>query len=218
MTYELWAGDVRVGRSKLDFLHLSAVTFSGEFTAEPAQEAAVAAVAINIDCVASWMQRDTRNSAGEFIVRPEFRHSRLFTTIGETLERQFDPSLQLRRADGTVIPTRHIAIRDVEQLTLYPELIAEAIGAVGDASLEPDDGFNVNPEARELFRELQAEWEEEERANAWRGDSADCDTDVEFEGWKATFEAEQQRLRGRFQLHVVIERQGDIPADLTWMD
>lgn len=216
MTYELWSGDVRLGRTSLDFPQCSPVVFSGEFAAEPTQEAAVADMAINIDCVALWMQRQTRNSAGDHIVRPEFRQSRLFTTIGETLVRRFNPLLQLRRADGTVIPTRHLAIRDMEQPTLYPDLIAEAIGAVADSQCEPDTSFGDSPEARELFDALQAEWEEEERANAWRGDT--MLDDVDEEAWKAELETIAQRPRDRFLLHVVIEHAGDIPADTTWME
>ncbi|WP_309669707.1 hypothetical protein [Gemmatimonas sp.] len=216
MTYELWTGDVCLGRTKLEFPQCSPVMFSGEFTAEPAQEAAVADMAINIDCVASWMQREARDSTGDYIVRLEFRQSRLFTTIGETLAGRFDPSLHLRRPDGTVIPIRHLAIRDMEQLTLYSDLIAEAIGAVDDAQREPDGRFNVNPEARELFDELHAEWEEEDRANAWRGDTL-LDA-VNDEAWKAELEAIARMPRGRFKVHVVIEHEGDIPADTTWME
>lgn len=215
MTYELWAGDVCLGRSDLEFPQCSPVIFSGEFTAEPAQEESVAERAINIDCVASWMQRETRDSSGDYIVRPEFRQSRLFTMIGETLARRFDPTLHLRRPDGTVIAVRQVAIRDMEQHTLYEDLIEEAIGAVDDAHREREADFTINPDARELFDELQAEWEEEERANAWRGDTlAD---DFEQAEWKAELEAMTLTPRARFRLHVVIEREGDIPADVTWL-
>lgn len=216
MTYELWSGDVCLGRSEFEFPQCSSMMFSGEFTAEPSQESAVADMAINIDCVASWMQRETRNSAGDYIVRLEFRQSRLFTTIGETLARRFDPSLHLRRPDGTVIPIRHLAIRDMEQHTLYEDLIAEAIGAVDDAQRESEPRVAADPEARELFDALQAEWEEEERANAWRGDT--LVDDFEEAEWKAELEAMAVAPRSRFKLHVVIAREGDIPADTRWLE
>ncbi len=221
MTYELWAGDVCLGRSTLEFQHLSNITFGGEFTPDPDHTDAVERMAVNIDCVSSWMNRETRNAAGDYIVTPHYRNSRLFTTIAELVARQFDPSLQLRKADGTVIPSRHLVLRDLERLTLFPELIEEAIAA-GEENVacdpeEPPPPFNISPEARELYREMQAELEEEARANACGSDAGANVIDEADEAWAAELEAMARTLRARFQLHVMIEREGDIPADVSWL-
>lgn len=221
MSYELWAGNVRLGQSILEFPHLSNVTFGGGFIPEPAHDDAVERMAVNIDCVSAWMNRETRNAVGDYIVTPHYRQSRLFTTIAEIVTRRFDPSLQLRRADGTVIPTRHLVLRDLARPTLFPELIEEAIAAgeedVSFDQEEPPPPFNGSPEARELYREMQAELEEETRANAWCDDAAAVDFDEAEESWKAEFDSIERPPRARFQLHVMIEREGDIPADVSWL-
>lgn len=219
MTYELWAGNVRLGQSTFDFPQLSRVTFAGEFAASPDQFEAVERMALRVECISAWMNRDLRNDTGDYLIVENYRNSRLFTTISELVAQQFDPSLQLRTADGTVIPTKHLVIRDGERPTLYPDLVAEAISA-GDADipLDADDvppPFNGSAEGRELFRTLQEEAEEEARDNAWRGDTGADDFDEE--AWKAEFEDIERAPRERFQLYVMIEREGDIPADLNWL-
>lgn len=69
------------------------------------------------------------------------------TAIPEIVAARHDSAMRLRRPDGTVIPTRHLIIQDLNTLPELSELVEEAICA-GDEDAEPD--FFDAPDGKEL--------------------------------------------------------------------
>lgn len=219
MKYELWCGDILLGHSELTFWQMTATTFAGDFDPVPGREEQLARIAIGVHCLRSWMDRDARDGLGRHVVKASFRNSRLFTAIAEIVAARHDPAIQLRRPDGTVIRTRHLIIQDLDTLPELSELVDEAICGddEGDEDAEPD--FFDTPEGREVLRAMDedgdTELSEMLAEEAWRGDVHPDESICEDEAWMARYGPRRPLVR--FNLHVKIEHEGDIPADTSWL-
>lgn len=216
MKYELWCGDVLLGHSELTFWQITATTFAGDFDPVPGREEQLARIAIGVHCLRSWMDRDARDGLGRYVVRASFRNSRLFTAITEIVTARHDPAMQLRRPDGRAIPTRHLIVQDLNTLPELSELVEEAMLAE-DEDAEPD--FFDTPEGKELVRCLDEDGESEVgemlAEEAWRGDVHPDESIQADEEWMARYGPRRPLVR--FNLHVKIEHEGDIPADTSWL-
>lgn len=214
MKYEIWAGSVILGYSELDFPQMSPITYVGTFVVAPNQAHTVERLAIRLQCMSAWMNRDICDESGAYLIGSAMRNCRLFALITKTVESQRGPSLQLRLPDGMVIPTRQLLIQHMQTLTEHPELVEEALRAAADEAYEEQlapSPFD-SPEGRELYRELQAEGDEEMWTDAWRGDGNAQASDVDGEWDLGAFPVERP---SRFHVHVRIEYEGDIPADTS---
>ncbi len=209
MTYEIWAGSVILGYSELDFPQMSPITFVGTFVVAPDQAHTVERLAIRLQCMSAWMNRDICDESGAYLIGSAMRDCRLFALITKTVESQRDPSLRLRRPDGTVIPTRQLVIQHMQTRCEHPELVEEALRAAADdeEQLAPSP-FDIC-DGRELERELQAEADEEMWTDAWRGDVHALPSDADSAWDLDAFPVEPP---SRFHVHVRIEHEGDIPA------
>ncbi len=213
MKYEIWAGSVMLGYSELDFPPRSPITFVGTFVVAPGQEHTVERLAIRLQCMSAWMNRDICDESGAYLIGSAMRDCRLFALITKTVESQRGPSLQLRLPDGMVIPTRQLVIQHMQTLAEHPELVEEALRAAADDEEEQlaPSPFDIS-DGRELERELQAEADEDALTDAWRGDGNALQSDADGEWDLETIPVEPS---SRFHVHVRIEHEGDIPADTT---
>ena len=213
MTYELWSGELLLGRSTLDFPTTSPMIFSGEFEPVADQENFLAEIAVAMYCLIAWMHRDVRDPLGHHQVKRAYRNSRLFDDISKVVESR-NVSLQLRHSDGRIIPTSCLVVQDMETLPTNAELVPELMAAEDEEETDDTSLSFQSDDEHEPFIGLEPHSPAEPYADSYHSDFGDeTDDDDGDYGWD--FNGGPPPLRPRFHLHATIKREGDIPADNT---
>ena len=148
MPYTVWSRGRQIGETDLGFHRVIDQFRSGWFHPNAEGERVMPVIASVLPAMRAYLHRDKVDAAGEPTMKPALHGSTLFADLAEAFQHVESLDLELRRDDGSVVPTASIGIRDTHQLlALADEVMAEAM-----ASWDADDDF------LEILEEVEREF------------------------------------------------------------
>jgi len=133
--YTVWSRGRLIGQTDLGFVPIIDRFRSGWFHPNAEGERSMPVIAAPLPAMRAYLHRDQKDESGHSLVRPELHGSTLFADLAEALQHLQSLELELRREDGTVVPTTDIGIQDTHQLQ---ELAAET-GSESEAESDVDE-------------------------------------------------------------------------------
>jgi hypothetical protein len=203
MPYTVWSRGRLIGETDLGFRPLIEQLRSGWFHPSPEGERLMPMVAAVSPAMRAYLHRDKVDASGNGFVLPELEGSTLFADLAEAFQHLLSFELELRREDGSVVPTSDIGIQDTHRLIALAEEEGEEDRSAEEC-LEADDDPADWIEDVELFD-----------ADAMRrGGPVDDATGAWMDDISATVwtpeELEEPRFP-RYQIHVQLLRGDAIP-------
>jgi hypothetical protein len=130
MSFSLWTNDVCLGSLELARQAHAAHILHGHFSPNEPHAARVRELAVAVPCVGPWMLRDARQSNGVAAVNPLLVGTEFFALIADRVEVQSRRlALELRDADGDVVPTALIVVQGthfgMDWIPLYRQATAD---------------------------------------------------------------------------------------------
>jgi hypothetical protein len=191
--YTVWSRGRLIGETDLDFIRLIDQQRSGWFHPSVEGERLMLGIATPLPAMRAYLHRESVDVWGNSLVRPEMHGSTIFADLAEAFQRLRSLELELRREDGSIVPTSDIGFQDTERLIDLAELDDENID---EASWNADDEL-AEPAARDLQLDadvmrdmelLEEDFEEED--------------DDPFAGW--TPDEFREPPNPRYQIHVLL--------------
>jgi hypothetical protein len=200
--YTVWSRGRLIGDTDLGFIRLIDVQRSGSFHPNPEGERLMQTVASPLPAMRAYLHRDARDASGGGFVLPELQGSALFADLAESFQRFQALELELRREDGSVVPTDAIGFQDTHELLALAE--REMDTSEDDVEEESwlEDGFELIEGTRELEMDVLHDLE---ALDGPPGDWAD-----EFTASWAAEKLGEIRLP-RYQIHVMLLHGNSIP-------
>jgi hypothetical protein len=201
--YSVWSRGRLIGHTDLGFIRLIDVCRSGSFhpTAEGAR--LMPAVASRLPAMGAYLHRDARDAAGNGLVRPELQGSALFADLAEAFQHVEALELEIRREDGSVVPTSAIGIQDTHDLIALAEQEMErSEDAAGDDSWACEDALEAMDDDRRLEMDIMHDME------ILDGSPPDG-LDQLTGSWVP--EAFEEPVFPRYEIHVMLLRGDSIP-------
>ena len=197
MRYTVWSRGRLSGETDLGFAPLIELARSGSFHPNAEGERLMPGVASPLPAMRAYLHRNAVDASGNGFVQPELLGSTLFADLAEAFQHLESLDLELRREDGSVVPTACIGFQDTHELLA----LAEEDEAVVEESLDAD-----SPSAEEIafLEELDASPAD---GDAWSGALIEDWTDDVWTGW----EPEKPIEFPRYQIHVELLRADAIP-------
>jgi hypothetical protein len=202
MTYTVWCRGQLLGESPLDFIRSMTKLRVGFLHATPLGEELLPQAG-GTCAAANALHRAARQHSDEDRARlPEC------AAFLAAIEKSESFELELRGPDGSVIPTRYVAVRDFGFLDDIDEeeLEAELARELADAEFDTDFGELTLAELG--FDDWDATWnpDVDEENRFW-----DFDDDAADELWRARKERDCERRMSRYQLQVELIDERSIP-------
>lgn len=202
MPYTVWSRGRLIGETDLGFHPLIEQLRSGWFHPTPEGERLMPMVASVSPAMRAYLHRDKVDASGNGFVLPELEGSALFADLAEAFQHLLSFELELRREDGSVVPTSDIGLQDTHQLLALAE--EEEIDGASVECLEvddhPADGIeDVEPFDAELLRrgelpdDVLGEWVDDISTGSWTPEEPD------------------ENRFPRYQIHVQLLRGDAIP-------
>lgn len=206
--YTVWSHGREIGQTDLGFRRCFKGFRSGWFHPNLAGEELMPIIDAVASAIFGCMHRESRDHPGRPIAHAEPVSSEAFNDAAEALARAESLDLQLRREDGTLVPTSSIGLRGYPHDVELEDLEATD-WSPGDEGLDGTESFESSA-AGEGCGELDDAgtfWE----STSWRPDEA-AELD-ESSGWRRPRLADDQSaLQGRrYQIHVLIDCDDVIP-------
>ena len=201
MSYTLWSHGRLLGESPLDFVRCVPLLRLGELHTTPLGNALLARVTdTRSDALFAAQKLHRANSSAEPELRGGVHATPNYATIGADLSAAGDYldalALELRRLDGSVVPTEHIDVTDMEFLVAFGALEDEPHG----------DPMEDSPAGDDLLVSFDPETDIDGPDDDEAFEDPDL-LDLEIEDWKER----PVRSHVRFQLHVTLMKEEDIP-------
>lgn len=136
MLYSVWSRGRQIGETDLGFYRLIDQSRSGWFHPNAEGERVMPVIASVLPAMRAYLHRDKVDAAGNPMVQPALPGSTLFADLAEAFQRMESLDLELRREDGSVVPTSSIGIQDTHQLLAFPEELLTEDATTGDADVE----------------------------------------------------------------------------------
>jgi hypothetical protein len=133
--YTVWSRGRLIGETDLGFMRLVDQSRSGWFHPNAEGARVMPAIASVLPAMRAYLHRDAVDAAGNSLVHPAMYGSTAFADLAEAFQHLSSLELELRRGDGSVVPTSDIGIQDTERLVA----LAEEDDDDGTASREVDD-------------------------------------------------------------------------------
>jgi len=133
--YTVWSRGHLIGDTDLAFVRISGAQRSGSFHPNAEGERLMSVIASVLPAMRAHLHRDEVDAQGHSLVQPALHGSALFADLAEAFQHLQSLDLELRREDGSVVPTTDIGIQDTHQLL---ELAAEDLNAVDVGSWDED--------------------------------------------------------------------------------
>lgn len=143
MRYTVWSRGRLIGETDLGFAPLVRQSRSGWFHPNADGDRAMPVIATVLPAMRAYLHRDVVDAQGKSLVHPQMHGSTTFADLAEAFQRLGSLDLELRREDGTVVPTSDIGIQDTHRLVA----LAEVDDDLGAASTLADV---VEPTERDL--------------------------------------------------------------------
>jgi hypothetical protein len=142
--YTVWSQGRLIGETDLGFVRIIDQFRSGWFHPNADGERAMPVIAAPLPAMRAFLHRDQKDATGRSLVQPALYGSTLFADLAEALQHLQSLDLELRREDGTVVPTTDIGIQDTHRaLELAAEREAE-IDIALDIDAEVGDDFMID--------------------------------------------------------------------------
>jgi hypothetical protein len=207
MPYTVWSRGRLIGETDLGFRPLIESLRSGWFHPSPEGERLMPMVASVTPAMRAYLHRDKVDASGNGFVQPELEGSTLFADLAEAFQHLLSFELELRREDGSVVPTSDIGLQDTHQLIAFAEEAAAEDGEEESAALE---GLEVGDHPTDWLEDVELF-----DTDPMRGGEAVEDA---IGGWAddistATWAPEEfdQPEFPRYQIHVQLLRGDAIP-------
>lgn len=136
MLYSVWSRGRQIGETDLGFYRLIDQSRSGWFHPNAEGERMMPVIASVLPAMRAYLHRGKVDASGSPMVQPALYGSTLFADLAEAFQRMESLELELRREDGSVVPTSSIGIQDTHQLLPFPEELMAEDSATGDADVE----------------------------------------------------------------------------------
>ena len=203
MPYTVWSRGRLIGETDLAFRPLIDVQRSGHFHPNAEGERVMELIASPLPAMRAYLHRDARDADGNGFVLPELQGSALFADLAESFHHFRSLELELRREDGSVVPTEDIGFQDTHpSLAVTEAELEEYEHSVDDPGGPDDDDL---PEATEAERELEMDVLHDLEA---LDSPSDWDDDVHAPWVPPELEAPQFP---RYQIHVMLRHGNSIP-------
>lgn len=150
MRYSVWSRGRLIGETDLGYYRIINRSRSGSFHPNSEGEQLMPVIASVLPAMRAYLHRDQVDPQGQSLVQPEMHGSTMFADLAEVFQRMHSLELELRREDGSVVPTVDIGIQDCEQLLEFSGLESHRI-EIGEVDGD-DDLF----ETTEYDPELEA--------------------------------------------------------------
>jgi hypothetical protein len=137
--YTVWSRGRLIGETDLGFIRVINQCRSGWFHPNGEGERVMPVIASVLPAMRAYLHRDAVDALGGAIVQPALHGSTLFADLAEAFQHLQSLDLELRREDGSVVPTSDIGIQDTQQLL---ELAAEDLDLDDDLCLDDDLGLD----------------------------------------------------------------------------
>ena len=197
MPYTVWSRGRQIGETDLGFRRLIDQSRSGWFHPNAEGERVMPVIASVLPAMRAYLHRDKVDAAGNPMVQPALYGSTLFADLAEVFQRLESLDLELRREDGSVVPTSSIGIQDTHQLLAFSEESMAENATTSDA----DDEF------LEFIDELEREFPPANAAEAV--DQVLESLDDPIADWTPD-ELDESRFP-RYQIHIELVNGDAIP-------
>jgi len=119
--YTVWSRGRQIGETDLGFYRLIDQSRSGWFHPNAEGERLMPVIASVLPAMRAFLHRDKVDAAGNAMVQPALQGSTLFADLAEAFQHFASLDFELRREDGSVVPTSCIGIQDTHQLLPFTE-------------------------------------------------------------------------------------------------
>jgi hypothetical protein len=161
--YTVWSRGRLIGETDLGFIRLINESRSGWFHPNIEGERLMPVIASVLPAMRAYLHRDAVDAAGESLVQPALNRSTLFADLAEAFQHLSSLDLELRREDGSVVPTSDIGIQDTHQLLELAEEVLDDVDALNwdadDELIESDfdlrDGPDVVSDADAVLQAIE---------------------------------------------------------------
>ena len=116
MRYTVWCRRRLIGETDLGFVRVVNQVRSGWFYPNAEGERVMPIVESALPAMREYLHRNAVDAAGNSLVQPATYESTEFADVAEAFQHLSSLDLELRREDGSVVPTSHIGIQDTEAL------------------------------------------------------------------------------------------------------
>jgi hypothetical protein len=142
--YTVWSRGRLIGDTDLGFIRLVDQARSGWFYPNADGERVMPTIAAVLPAMRAYLHRDAMDAQGDSFVHPAMHGSTTFADLAQAFQRLRSLDLELRREDGSVVPTSDIGIQDTEQLLELADLDDDDLDAASwdavDDLLKRDEG------------------------------------------------------------------------------
>ena len=139
MRYTVWSRGRLIGETDLGFVRIINDLRSGWFHPNIEGERVMPVIASVLPAMRAYLHRDVVDAQGDSIVQPALHGSTLFADLAEAFQHLSSLDLELRREDGSVVPTSDIGIQDTHQVLELADLDADLFESdERDDALEAD--------------------------------------------------------------------------------
>jgi hypothetical protein len=142
--YTVWSRGRLIGDTDLGFIRLVDQARSGWFYPNADGERVMPTIAAVLPAMRAYLHRDAVDAQGDSFVHPAMYGSTTFADLAEAFQHLRSLDLELRREDGSVVPTSDVGIQDTQQLLELAHQDDDDLGAASwdavDEVLERAEG------------------------------------------------------------------------------
>lgn len=205
MPYTVWSRGRLIGETDLAFMPVINVQRSGHF--HPTVEGArvMDLIASPLPAMRAYLHRHACDADGNGLVLPELQGSALFADLAEAFHHTCALELELRREDGSVVPTEDIGFQDTHHLqALGKQVRDEAERAEDVDSWLENDPLEQSEADRQLEMDVQHDME-------LLDTGLDDWSDDVVPPWEPDDLVDETRFP-RYQIHVTLVDENSIPC------
>jgi hypothetical protein len=135
--YTVWSRGRLIGDTDLGFIRVIDQARSGYFHPNVEGERLMPVIASVLPAMRAYLHRNAVDAQGDSLVQPAMHGSTAFADLAEAFQHLHSLELELRREDGSVVPTSDIGIQDTQQLVELAEMDDDDVdAAIWDADDE----------------------------------------------------------------------------------
>jgi hypothetical protein len=146
VNYTVWSRGRLIGETDLGFAPLVQQSRSGWFHPNAEGERVMPVIASVLPAMRAYLHRDVVDAQGKSLVHPQMHGSTAFADLAEAFQHFGALDLELRREDGSVVPTSDIGIQDTHRLVELAQMDDDDL----DAASAQADGEAVDFTERDL--------------------------------------------------------------------
>jgi hypothetical protein len=134
--YTVWSRGRLIGDTDLGFIRVISQARSGWFHPNGEGERLMPVIASVLPAMRAYLHRNAVDAQAQSLMRPAMHGSTEYADLADAFQHLHSLGLELRRDDGSIVPTSDIGIQDTEQLI---ELVEVEDDDVDAESWDADD-------------------------------------------------------------------------------